>query len=138
MTTLISNLLHQIIADVDHPLPKFITSYESNLEKPMNPRRHLMKSDYEGAFQRCYRAIFGIMCSCLVKSDLMRVLPAGGQVVLSVWLIKNDYTKREEDTVVEDRIESKWIEVFGRVFKLCKVATGDEVLILSESQSRPS
>jgi 2,5-dihydroxypyridine 5,6-dioxygenase len=38
--------------------------------------------------------------------------------------------------VVEDRIESKWIEVFGRVFNLCKVAAGDEVLILSESQSR--
>ena len=38
--------------------------------------------------------------------------------------------------MVENRIESKWIEVFGRVFDLCKVAVGDEVLILSESQSR--
>ena len=35
-----------------------------------------------------------------------------------------------------DRIEGKWIEAFERVFELCKVAEGEAVAILSESQSR--
>lgn len=36
-----------------------------------------------------------------------------------------------------DRIEAKWIDVFERAFRLCKVAPGDDVAILSETQSRP-
>jgi 2,5-dihydroxypyridine 5,6-dioxygenase len=36
-----------------------------------------------------------------------------------------------------DRIEAKWIDVFERAFRLCNVAAGDEVVILSETQSRP-
>jgi 2,5-dihydroxypyridine 5,6-dioxygenase len=35
-----------------------------------------------------------------------------------------------------ERIEGKWIDCFARVFELCKVARGDEVAILSETQSR--
>ena len=35
-----------------------------------------------------------------------------------------------------ERVEAKWIDVFREVFDLCRVATGDEVVILSESQSR--
>ena len=35
-----------------------------------------------------------------------------------------------------DRIEAKWIDAFEKVFRLCKVAAGDEVVILSETQSR--
>jgi hypothetical protein len=58
MAVLIGTLLHEIIADIDQPLLKFITSYESNLEKPMNCRRHLMKSDYPRAIQRLYRVNF--------------------------------------------------------------------------------
>jgi 2,5-dihydroxypyridine 5,6-dioxygenase len=36
-----------------------------------------------------------------------------------------------------DRIEGKWIDVFERAFRLSRVGAGDEVAILSESQSRP-
>ncbi|MCG8424805.1 MAG: peptidase M29 [Proteobacteria bacterium] len=36
----------------------------------------------------------------------------------------------------EHRIEGKWIAAFARVFELCKVAAGDPVAILSETQSR--
>ena len=35
-----------------------------------------------------------------------------------------------------ERVEAKWIDVFREVVDLCRVATGDEVVILSESQSR--
>ncbi len=38
--------------------------------------------------------------------------------------------------MLEDRIEGKWIDAFARVFDLCKVAEGEPVAILSESQSR--
>ncbi len=35
-----------------------------------------------------------------------------------------------------DRIEAKWIDTFEQVFQLCKIGPGDEVVILSETQSR--
>jgi 2,5-dihydroxypyridine 5,6-dioxygenase len=35
-----------------------------------------------------------------------------------------------------DRIEAKWIDTFEAAFRLCEVSAGDEVTILSESQSR--
>lgn len=35
-----------------------------------------------------------------------------------------------------DRIEHRWLEAFRRVFGLCKVGAGDEVALLSETQSR--
>ena len=35
-----------------------------------------------------------------------------------------------------ERIEAKWIDVFREIFDLCRVAPGDEVAILSETQSR--
>ena len=38
--------------------------------------------------------------------------------------------------MLNDRIESKWIDAFEQVFALCKVKTGDDVAILSETQSR--
>ena len=38
--------------------------------------------------------------------------------------------------MLTERIEAKWIDVFREVFDLCRVAVGDEVVILSESQSR--
>jgi 2,5-dihydroxypyridine 5,6-dioxygenase len=38
--------------------------------------------------------------------------------------------------LLSDRIEAKWIDCFERVFSLCKIARGDEVAILSETQSR--
>ncbi len=38
--------------------------------------------------------------------------------------------------MLSDRIEAKWIDAFETVFGLCKVAAGDEVVILSETQSR--
>lgn len=38
--------------------------------------------------------------------------------------------------MLSDRIEGKWIDAFERVFALCKVARGDDVAILSETQSR--
>ena len=39
--------------------------------------------------------------------------------------------------MLRDRIEAKWIDAFERVFGLCKVARGEAVAILSETQSRP-
>jgi 2,5-dihydroxypyridine 5,6-dioxygenase len=39
--------------------------------------------------------------------------------------------------MLRDRIEAKWIDVFERVFNLCKVTHGEAVAILSETQSRP-
>lgn len=39
--------------------------------------------------------------------------------------------------MLRDRIEAKWIDAFERVFRLCKVARGEAVAILSETQSRP-
>jgi 2,5-dihydroxypyridine 5,6-dioxygenase len=36
-----------------------------------------------------------------------------------------------------DRIEAKWIAAFERVFELCRVRRGENVAILSETQSRP-
>ena len=35
-----------------------------------------------------------------------------------------------------DRIEGKWVDAFRDVFELCKVTPGEEVAILSETQSR--
>lgn len=39
--------------------------------------------------------------------------------------------------MLEDRIEAKWIDAFATVLGLCRVAEGEVVAILSESQSRP-
>jgi 2,5-dihydroxypyridine 5,6-dioxygenase len=38
---------------------------------------------------------------------------------------------------MQERIEGKWIDSFVRVFELCQICKGDEVAILSETQSRP-
>ncbi len=38
--------------------------------------------------------------------------------------------------MLRDRIEWKWIETFAHTFGLCRIGSGDEVAILSESQSR--
>ncbi len=38
--------------------------------------------------------------------------------------------------MLQERIEGKWIDSFERVFTRCKVEPGEEVAILSESQSR--
>jgi 2,5-dihydroxypyridine 5,6-dioxygenase len=38
--------------------------------------------------------------------------------------------------MIADRIEGKWIDLFARVFELCKLANGDACAILSETQSR--
>jgi 2,5-dihydroxypyridine 5,6-dioxygenase len=35
-----------------------------------------------------------------------------------------------------DRIEAKWIDTFDAAFRLCEISAGDEVTILSETQSR--
>ncbi len=40
-------------------------------------------------------------------------------------------------TVIGDRIEGKWIDLFAEVFARCKVGPGDVCAVLSESQSRP-
>jgi 2,5-dihydroxypyridine 5,6-dioxygenase len=37
----------------------------------------------------------------------------------------------------DDRIEAKWVDVFRQVFELSEVRPGNEVAILSETQSRP-
>jgi 2,5-dihydroxypyridine 5,6-dioxygenase len=39
--------------------------------------------------------------------------------------------------MLNDRVENRWIEVFAHTFRLCGVVPGDEVAILSETQSRP-
>ena len=39
--------------------------------------------------------------------------------------------------MLEDRIEYQWIAAFERVFALCAIRPGDEVALLSETQSRP-
>ena len=39
--------------------------------------------------------------------------------------------------MLNDRIENRWIQAFVRTFCLCGLETGDEVAILSETQSRP-
>ena len=38
--------------------------------------------------------------------------------------------------MLRERIEAKWIDSFARTFELCGVKSGDEIAILSESQSR--
>ncbi len=38
--------------------------------------------------------------------------------------------------MLADRIEGKWIDTFAKVFELCKVEKGEEIAILSETQSR--
>ena len=38
--------------------------------------------------------------------------------------------------MLQERIEGKWIDCFQRVFARCKVEVGEEVAILSETQSR--
>lgn len=40
--------------------------------------------------------------------------------------------------MLQERIEGKWIDCFERVFAHCKVQPGEEVAILSETQSRSS
>jgi 2,5-dihydroxypyridine 5,6-dioxygenase len=49
---------------------------------------------------------------------------------------ESDAPRRREASLLADRIEGKWIESFARVFALCKLAPGDAVAILSETQSR--
>jgi len=39
--------------------------------------------------------------------------------------------------MLEDRIESHWIDAFQSVFELCKVTKDETAIILSETQSRP-
>lgn len=39
--------------------------------------------------------------------------------------------------MITDRIEPGWIDAFAEVFTLCKIRTDEQVVILSESQSRP-
>lgn len=39
--------------------------------------------------------------------------------------------------MIADRIEAKWIDTFDHLFELCKVRRGEDVVILSETQSRP-
>ena len=43
---------------------------------------------------------------------------------------------KERPDVFTDRIEERWIAAFDTVFGLCKVGKGEEVAILSETQSR--
>ncbi|MEE1544706.1 MAG: peptidase M29, partial [Alphaproteobacteria bacterium] len=38
--------------------------------------------------------------------------------------------------MLRDRIEGKWINAFAEAFAMCKVADGEVVAILSETQSR--
>ena len=38
--------------------------------------------------------------------------------------------------MLSDRIEGKWIDTFVQALTLCKVEPGDDVAILSETQSR--
>ncbi|MEM8856690.1 MAG: peptidase M29 [Chloroflexota bacterium] len=38
--------------------------------------------------------------------------------------------------MLRDRIEAKWIDAFEKVFRMCAITAGDEVAILSETQSR--
>ena len=38
--------------------------------------------------------------------------------------------------MLSDRIEGKWIDTFTKALEFCKVAEGEEVAILSETQSR--
>ena len=38
--------------------------------------------------------------------------------------------------MLNDRVEPQWIDAFQRVFELCKVTTGDAVVLLAETQSR--
>lgn len=38
--------------------------------------------------------------------------------------------------MLRDRIEGKWIDVFARTFELARIERGDEIAILSETQSR--
>lgn len=38
--------------------------------------------------------------------------------------------------MLADRIEAKWVDAFARVFELCRVAPGEQVALLSETQSR--
>lgn len=39
--------------------------------------------------------------------------------------------------MLQERIEGKWIDTFAGVFRRCGVERGDEVAVLSETQSRP-
>lgn len=38
--------------------------------------------------------------------------------------------------MIRDRIEAKWIGAFAQVFQMCKLTPSDDVVILSETQSR--
>lgn len=39
--------------------------------------------------------------------------------------------------MLEDRIESNWVDAFAKVFDLCRIGEKETVVILTESQSRP-
>jgi len=39
--------------------------------------------------------------------------------------------------MLQEHIEGKWVESFAAVFRLCQVGAGEDVAILSETQSRP-
>lgn len=43
----------------------------------------------------------------------------------------------DDEHMLTERIEGKWIEAFAEVFTLCGVEAGDECAVLSETQSRP-
>jgi 2,5-dihydroxypyridine 5,6-dioxygenase len=45
-------------------------------------------------------------------------------------------TRRIGEIMIRDRIEAKWIDIFEQVFQMCEIAAQDEVVILSETQSR--
>src|SRR4029453_9713660 len=44
--------------------------------------------------------------------------------------------QRRRKALLSNRLEGKWIECLERVFALCKIARGDAIAILSETQSR--
>lgn len=38
--------------------------------------------------------------------------------------------------MIADRIEAKWIDTFDHLFELCRIVPDEDVVILSETQSR--
>jgi len=45
--------------------------------------------------------------------------------------------QNQNNTMLTDLIEPRWIQAFVQVFELCKMHKGESIVILSESQSRP-
>src|SRR5262245_65829785 len=43
----------------------------------------------------------------------------------------------KDGAMLQERVEGKWIETFAAVFRRCDVKTGEEVAVVSETQSRP-